>query len=78
MEKFIENITQLVNDSKGWLTKIGVPIFVVVALFTLVLYATAGDQNKGKYKVALITLLIVVVIFAAIVYIIPSLYDYFK
>lgn len=78
MDKFVNNIFGLVEESKGWLIKLGVPVFVVVGLFLLVLFATASDQNKGKYKNGLIALLVIVILFAGITYVIPWLYTRFS
>ncbi|QIK57014.1 hypothetical protein G7059_03690 [Erysipelothrix sp. HDW6A] len=78
METFINKLVKLVDQSKGWLQSLGIPVIVVAALFFTVMFAISSDQNKGKYKIGLIVTVIATVIFAAVVYVIPWFYTYFS
>lgn len=41
------------------------------------MFGVASDQNKGKWKAALILLAVVVIMSAAIGYVLPWLYSFF-
>lgn len=78
MPEFISKLVGLLGEAQGWLLQILIPIVIVMGIFFLIMFGVSSDQNKGKWKGALMVLLAVVVGSAAIIYIIPWLYAYFQ
>ncbi|MDE8220895.1 hypothetical protein PT161_05465 [Erysipelothrix rhusiopathiae] len=77
MPEFMSKLLSLVEASRGWVVSILIPVFIVCGLFFSLMFGVASDQNKGKWKAALILLAVVVIMSAAIGYIIPWLYSFF-
>ncbi|MDE8290214.1 hypothetical protein P1O00_02360 [Erysipelothrix rhusiopathiae] len=77
MPEFMSKLLLLIEESKGWLTSILLPIYIVCGLSFSLMFGVASDQNKGKWKAALILLAVVVIMSAAIGYVLPWLYSFF-
>lgn len=78
MPEFFAKLLGLIQESRGWLESILIPIFIVLGLAFSVMFGIASDQNKGKWKAALITLVVVVVIAASVGYVLPWFFQYFS
>ncbi|CAM4259357.1 hypothetical protein [Erysipelothrix aquatica] len=77
MPEFFAKLLGLIQESRGWLESILIPTFIILGLAFSMMFGVASDQNKGKWKAALITLLVIVVIAASVGYVIPWFYQYF-
>lgn len=78
MDKFISNFNAFLGTMTASVLQISTPIMVLAAIVSIVMYAIASQQNREKYKLAVIGIIVAAVLVVSVPYIIPWIQQQFK